>query len=242
MTNGGERTGMPGRRGFYVKAGLVVAVGLIAIFRPDVLRAFFTFALLGPVKVYHVLWALTVFILVKRMVPRFNKKISSQKIFGRFYRQAESITPRRDEQLRSLKARTDRGALKSAFYWLLLLGDIALWRMVGMLSDTWIYIIVLFFVFMDQFCVSVFCPFKWLAGGKCCSTCRINNWGYLMAFSPLVFIESFWTWSIVSLSIIVVIQWEYLYHRFPERFYETHNAALMCRNCAVECTGHRKLR
>ena len=242
MKNRGEEQGMPGRRAFWVKAGLVVIVGLIAMFRSDVLTVFFTFAVLGPVKVYHVLWALTVFILIKRMVPRFNKKISSRKVFGRFYREAGGITPARDEKLRSLKAKTDRGALKSAFYWLLLLADISLWRMVGMLSDTWIYIIVLFFVFMDQFCVTVFCPFKWLAQGKCCSTCRINNWGYIMAFSPLIFIQSFWTWSIVALSIIVVIQWEYLYYRFPERFYETHNAALMCRNCTTECTGKRKLR
>jgi hypothetical protein len=242
MNKPGQTKGRVGVRAFWIKAALVVAVGLIAIFRPDVPPAFFTFPLVGPAKVYHVLWALTVFILVKRMIPRFNKKISSRKIFGRFYQKAGNITPRRDEQLHSLKARTDRGALKSAFYWLLLLADIALWRMVGMLSDTWICIIVLFFIFMDQFCVTVFCPFKWLAGGKCCSTCRINNWGYLMAFSPLVFIQSFWSWSIVALSIIVVIQWEYLYHRFPERFYETHNAALMCRNCTVECTGHRKLR
>ncbi len=56
--------------------------------------------------------------------------------------------------------------------------------------------------------MTVFCPFKWLAGGKCCSTCRINNWGYLMAFSPS-FVQSFLT-SIVALSIIVAIQWEYL--------------------------------
>ncbi len=100
----------PGLKAFLIKAALVVAVGLIAIFRPDIPPAVFTFSLIGPVKVYHVFWALAVSILVKRMIPRFNKKISSRKIFGRFYRQAENITPKRDEQLRSLKARTDRGA------------------------------------------------------------------------------------------------------------------------------------
>jgi hypothetical protein len=232
---------MPGKKEFWVKTGVLVFVGLIGIFRPDVLASFFTFPGTGPVRAYHVLWAFTVFILIKRMIPRYNKKISSRKIFGDFYDPAEGITPKRDEKLIRLKAMADRGALKSAFYWLLLLADMALWRMVGMFNDTWIYITVLFFVFMDQFCVSVFCPFKWLARGKCCSTCRINNWGYIMAFSPLIFIPSFWTWSIIALSIVVVIQWEYLYYRHPERFFETHNAALMCRNCVLECTGTRKL-
>lgn len=236
-----RNTGMPEKKEFSIKAGVVVFVGLIGIFRPDALAAFFTFPPAGPVKVYHLLWALAVFILIKRMIPRYNKKISSRKIFGRFYEEADRITPVRDEQLRRLKALADRGALKSAFYWLLLLADMLLWRTVGMFNDTWIYITVLFFVFMDQFCVSVVCPFKLLAKGKCCSTCRINNWGYIMAFSPLVFIPSFWTWSILAMSIIVVFQWEYLYWRHPRRFFETHNAALMCRNCAVECTERRKL-
>ena len=231
---------MPGKKGFWIKAGMVFFIGLIGIFRPDVLASFFTFPLSSPVKVYHILWALVIFILLKRMIPRFNKKISSRKIFGGFYDEADGISPKRGEQMRRIKAMADRGALKSAFYWSLLLADMALWRMVGMFNDTWIYITVLFFVFMDQFCVSVFCPFKWLAKSKCCSTCRINNWGYIMAFSPLVFIPAFWTWSIVAISIIVVIQWEYLYHRHPQRFFETHNTALMCRNCVVECTGARK--
>lgn len=242
MKKPGRKEGMVGARELWIKAGVVVAVGLVAIFRPSILAAFFTLPLLSPVKVYHILWTLTVLILVKRMIPRFNRKISSRKIFGRFYREADRIPPKRDEILRSLKAKADRGALKSAFYWLLLLADMALWRKVGIFSDTWVYIVVLFFVFMDQFCVSVFCPFKWLARGKCCSTCRINNWGYIMAFSPLIFIPSFWTWSIVAFCIIIVIQWEFLYYRHPERFFETHNAALMCRNCVVECTGRRKLR
>ncbi|MEN6615838.1 MAG: hypothetical protein ABFD12_04725 [Syntrophorhabdus sp.] len=241
MKNAEKKKRMPGRRKLWIKAGIVVFIGLIAIFRPDILKDVFFFPLAGMIKTYHILWAAAVIILIKRMLPGFNKKISSRKIFGRYFRDPDHSPPKRDEIFVRLKRAADRGALKSAFYWLLLVADMALWRMVGMLNDTWVYIIVLFFVFMDQFCVSVVCPFKLLAHGKCCSTCRINNWGYLMAFSPLIFIQSFWTWSIVSLSAIVLIQWEYLYYRYPERFFETHNAALMCRNCVVECTGKRKL-
>ncbi|HOW55182.1 MAG TPA: hypothetical protein PLR60_11075 [Syntrophorhabdaceae bacterium] len=224
-----------------LNGAIVVAAGLFAIFRPDLLTFFFTYPIY-IVKVYHILWLLVAVVLVKRMIPGASGKISSGKIFRRFYKEAAGISPARDEKLLALKRRTDSGALRSALYWLLLLADIGLWRMVGMLSDAWIYIIVLFFVFMDQFCVMVFCPFKWLMKNKCCSTCRIDNWGYLMAFSPMIYIYSFWTWSIVALSIIIVVQWEYLYHRYPERFFETHNDALSCRNCVSKCTGKRKLR
>ena len=224
-----------------LNGGIVVAAGLFAIFRPDLLKSFFAFPIY-VINVYHILWLLVIVVLVKRMIPGSSSKISSGKIFRRFYKEAAGISPARDKKLLALKKKTDSGAIRSAFYWLLLLADIGLWRMVGMLSDTWIYIIVLFFMFMDQFCVMVFCPFRWLMKNKCCSTCRIDNWGYLMAFSPLVFIHSFWTWSIVALSIAIVIQWEYLYHRYPERFFETHNASLACRNCVSKCTGKRKLR
>ena len=225
----------------FFNGAVVVVAGLFAIFRPDLLTAFFTYPVF-VLNVYHILWFLTVLILVKRMVPAFSRKMSSGKIFRRFYREVDRVAPRRDEIYRRLKKNTDSGALRSALYWLLLLADIGLWRMVGMLSDTWIYIIVLFFVFMDQFCVMIFCPFRWLMKSKCCSTCRIDNWGYLMAFSPLIYIRSFWTWSIVALSIAIVVQWEYLYYRYPERFFETHNASLMCRNCTTACTRKRKLR
>lgn len=241
MKNTEQKRKMPGATSLWIKAGIVVFIGLIAIFRPGILKEIFFFPLAGVIKVYHILWAAAVFILIKRMLPGFNKKISSRKIFGRYFSEPARGTPKRAETFARMKRAADRGALKSSFYWLLLVGDMALWRLVGMLNDTWVYIIVLFFVFMDQFCVSVVCPFQLLANGKCCSTCRINNWGYLMAFSPLIFIKSFWTWSVVALSAIVLIQWEYFYYRYPERFFETHNAALQCRNCVVECTGKRKL-
>jgi len=88
---------------------------------------------------------------------------------------------------------------------------------------------------MDEFCATIWCPFQAIIDNKCCNTCRINNWGYIMAFSPMIFIPSFWTYSILFLSILAIVQWEYLYHRHPERFFELYNAGLMCKNCVKKC-------
>jgi len=52
-----------------------------------------------------------------------------------------------------------------------------------------------------------------------------------MAFSPMIYIPSFWTYSILFMSAATLIQWEFLYLRHPERFYEQYNANLMCKNC-----------
>ena len=52
-----------------------------------------------------------------------------------------------------------------------------------------------------------------------------------MMFSPYIFIPTFWTYSLVLLSLVILVQWEYLHHRYPERFSEVSNLNLLCSNC-----------
>lgn len=223
-----------------IKGLIVVVAGLFAIFRPDILTFWFVHPVISPVRVYHILWVLTLLILIKRMVPKYNLKMSSGKVFGKNFLNTGRDNERIQGKFKIRKRRTDSGAFRSGLYWILLILVMWMWRFVGMLPDVWIYVIVIFFIFMDQFCISVFCPFQWLMQSKCCNVCRINNWGYLMAFLPLIFIPGFWTYSILFLSLLSVIQWEYLYFRHPERFYEIYNAHLMCKNCKTHCSKRSK--
>jgi hypothetical protein len=223
----------------YIKLNLkglaVITISLFALYRPDVLTFFFTYPIITSLKIYHILWFLVILVLVKRMVPRFNVKMSSGKIFERNFLCTGEDLDRRQTGFQKSKRKADSGALRSGLYWILLLLVMWMWRYVGILPDVWLYVIVLFFIFMDQFCVSVFCPFQWLMQNKCCNTCRINNWGYCMALSPLIFIHAFWTYSIVFLSLATIFQWEYLYFKHPERFSELYNTNLMCKNCSTHC-------
>ena len=59
----------------------VVIAGLFAIFRPDLLVFSFTYPLFIFLKIYHVLWLMVIYILVKRMIPGLNRKMSLGKIF-----------------------------------------------------------------------------------------------------------------------------------------------------------------
>jgi hypothetical protein len=217
--------------------GAVLALCLVLSWgRPRLLIGFFTCGI-AFFHVYHLFWLGAVLILVKRMVPRLNAKITSGKIFGSHYTGSREKTPAGEEKLKSYVRKMNRGALKTAAYWLLvILGTGALYR-VHLFGPVGLFMVVVFFIFMDQFCVSVWCPFEWIIGNKCCASCRINNWGYLMAFAPLVFLPSFWTLSIVALSIGVVLQWEYMFHAHPERFFELLNENLMCRNCKDRCAA-----
>ena len=217
--------------------GLALILSLAGSFKaPDLLIRFFTFKFVF-FNVYHVFWLVVVLILLKRMIPGLNRKIGPAKIFENKYVPGLARTPVREERLRSYVAKVNRGALKTAVYWTLVILAVGGLYHRNVFGTTGLFIIVVFFVFMDQFCVSLWCPFEWLIGNKCCNSCRINNWGYLMAFLPLVFLPSFWTYSIILLSGVVVAQWEYLFYRHPERFFELYNACLMCRNCPEKCAS-----
>lgn len=215
--------------------GAVLLASLVcALFYPESLVALFTFKL-SFFMVFHLLWCIAVLILMKRFIPQFNTKISLGKIFKRNYSRAGDDSPSKQEKLKDYIRKINAGAIRTAVYWTILVLVMGLLYYLNILNKMALFIIVIFFIFMDQFCISIWCPFKWLIKNKCCNTCRINNWGYLMAFSPLILIPSFWTYSILFLSILTIVQWEYLFYTYPERFYELYNANLMCKNCKKKC-------
>lgn len=89
---------------------------------------------------------------------------------------------------------------------------------------------------LDQLFVNIWCPLqKWFMKNKCCTTCRIYSWGFTMMFSPLLFILSFWTYSLIVLSAVILVRWEIAYARHPERFSEISNKTLRCSRCAHPC-------
>ena len=221
-----------------IKGSVTAMILVLAIRWPEILVGTFT----DPIfffKVYHVIWLMTMWALIKRMIPHWNSKISMGKIFERHYSASQIENPGKKEKFQGKLAdythRMNVGAVKTAIYWLLAVLFVGILYYAGVLNRMWLMLTVVFFIFMDQFCVSVWCVFKWIVGNKCCNTCRISNWGHLMAFSTLVFVPSFWTYSVLIMSSIVVIQWEYLYAKHPERFYELYNVNLQCRNCDGIC-------
>ena len=227
-----------GRVKLAVKGLMLVLCLLISLRDPDLLAGFFT-RRIAFFNVYHLFWLAVVLVLLKRMAPGLNRKVTSGKIFADNCVPGMARTPDREERFRSYIEKVNRGALKTAVYWVLVILVTGGLYYLDVFGTAGLFIVVVFFVFMDQFCVTVWCPFEWLIGTKCCNSCRINNWGYLMAFLPLVYFPSFWTWSVVLLSGAVVAQWEYLFYKHPERFFEEYNACLMCRNCPAKC-GKRK--
>lgn len=93
----------------------------------------------------------------------------------------------------------------------------------------------------DMICILFFCPFQtWFMKNRCCTVCRIYNWDFAMMFTPFVFIPSFFTWSMLAMSLGLLLRWEITYRRHPERFAENTNACLSCANCQEKLCHHKK--
>ncbi len=88
-----------------------------------------------------------------------------------------------------------------------------------------------FYFTCDLICMMLFCPFQLLMGNRCCVNCRIFDWGHLMMYTPMIFVRSFYGWSLLFLAIIVFLRWELIYAKHPERFWRGSNATIRCENC-----------
>ena len=185
-----------------------------------------------------VLGAIWVFFLVGMVLRFFPSKTESmgcQKQFSANYR------PIAGSQLRPSSRRV---TLAVALSFLSLNAAIGALYFVGWIDAGILILIALLYSVCDVICILFFCPFQtWFMKNKCCATCRIYNWDYAMMFTPLIFIPHPVTYSLVGLSLLLLLQWEIKLHRFPERFCETTNASLHCENCKEKlCKEKNQLR
>ena len=124
--------------------------------------------------------------------------------------------------------------------WVILNGIIAVLYYTCLIDKGILLLISLAYSVCDMICILFFCPFQtWFMKNRCCGTCRIYNWDFAMMFTPLIFVRSFFTWSLVALSIALLIKWEWLLHFHPERFSETSNRSISCAMCEEKLCHHK---
>ena len=93
----------------------------------------------------------------------------------------------------------------------------------------------------DMICILFFCPFQeWFLKNRCCTLCRIYNWDFAMMFTPYIFIPSLYTWSLLAMSLAILVRWELTAALRPERFAENTNSCLSCENCKEKLCHHKK--
>ncbi|NLV87139.1 MAG: hypothetical protein GX025_07990 [Clostridiales bacterium] len=183
-----------------------------------------------------VIWPIYVADMVLSFFPINFESIGCQKQF------AENFSPKAQlKEPKSQKQKRDKSAAMVAIAWIIFNAAIGALYFFKLIDEGILLLISLVFSFCDMICIMFFCPFQlWFMKNKCCVTCRIYNWGYAMMFTPLIFIKSLYTWSLVALSLGVLLKWEITYRRHPQRFSETTNDSLSCANCEDKLCRHKK--
>ena len=228
---------------FIVRVAILIVSIVAFVFAPeyfDVLQGWFFFKTVSPL---HILWGIWMFDMICQLIPvKEHIPLGSQKhFFDRFKPIKEKINY---QALRNYAITTTKSAYKVFIIWTVLILGIGLFYRIGILNNKLIFMISVLFYVCDLICVLFWCPFRLIMKNKCCTTCRIFNWDHLMMFTPMIYIDGFFSCSLLLTSIAVWMVWELFFMMYPERFWEQSNDALKCSECTDKlCTQYcRKLR
>ena len=184
-----------------------------------------------PVIIY-VIWAVFVVEMIMRFFPSKYESPGCQKQFARNYVKTGST---------EIVVADNNATLLVALIWVVFNGIFGALHMAGILDDGIMILLCSAYSICDIICILFFCPFQtWFLKNKCCCACRIYNWDYAMMFTPLFFVQKTYTWSLLALSVALLIRWEITFYLHPERFSEKTNEYLRCANCTEKLCTHKK--
>ncbi len=179
-----------------------------------------------------VTWAVFVCEMILRFFPSRFESPGCQKQFKRNYIKSGST---------DIDVQDNNATVLVALIWIIFNGCIGALRMLDVLDEGILILLCSAYSVCDLICILFFCPFQtWFLKNKCCGTCRIYNWDYAMMFTPLFFVRRAYSWSLLALSVALLIRWEITFYRYPERFAESTNEYLRCKNCTEKLCSHKK--
>ena len=179
-----------------------------------------------------VTWSIFVLEMALRFFPSRFESPGCQKQFRRNYIKSGET---------HIEVQDNNATVLVALIWIMFNGVIGALRMLDTLDDGILILLCGAYSVCDMICILFFCPFQtWLLRNKCCGTCRIYNWDYAMMFTPLFFVRRDYSWSLLALSIALLLRWEWTFYRHPERFAENTNEYLRCRNCPEKLCAHKR--
>ena len=179
-----------------------------------------------------VTWVVFVFEMIMRFFPSRYESPGCQKQFTRNYIKSGNT---------QIVIPDNYGTVLVALVWIVFNGIFGALHMAGILDDGIMILLCSVYSVCDMICILFFCPFQtWFMKNKCCAVCRIYNWDYAMMFTPLFFVRRDYSWSLLVLSVALLIRWEITFYRHPERFSEQTNDYLKCKNCTEKLCSHKK--
>ena len=228
---------------FVARCLALAGVTLLMFAAPEQFDVLESDGFFNRLSLLHVLWAVWLADMLTQLVPATKAVVAlgSQKSFRAHYRPTpHPITAR---ALRERMTKATKRAYIVFLLWAVLIAGLGILHGKKILGDLGLFWISCFFYVCDLICVLFWCPFRhFIMKNRCCTTCRIFNWDHLMMFSPLIYVGGFYCVSLVALSIMVFLVWEWTAFRHPERFDEGTNHALKCAECTdLLCINAKKI-
>lgn len=180
-------------------------------------------------------WLLLMLAMVRQFFPSRLKSLGSQKLF------ASRCRPRPGGVDRGEIRQANWGALRVLLVWVGANAVIFLLYARHLIGRRFLVCLAGFYGVCDLICVLIFCPFRaWLMHNRCCTTCRIYDWDYLMMCTPLLPVGGWMAISACALAALLFLRWEIVWLRHPERFLESGNEALQCAECQEHLCKYRR--
>lgn len=175
----------------------------------------------------HVLWCIFMFMMILHIFPSGKLSMAVRK--SKEYKQMPDYS---ELELHRFVQDQNLKAWKVMLVWLIFNSIFGLLYLLGVMDEADLFMLTVFYFLGDYICILFFCPFQSvIMKNKCCVNCRIYDWGHFMMFTPMLFIRNFFSWSLFFTSCIVLIHWEFLYAKYPERFWSGSNQRIQCPNC-----------
>lgn len=190
----------------------------------------------------HILWLIFMIMMIKHIFPM--EKLVTMALRKSEKNQYSEISGYSELDLYRFVKNENLKAWMVMFCWLVFNSIFGVLYLFKIIDDADLLMLTVFYFLCDYICILFFCPFQsGIMKNKCCVNCRIYDWGHFMMFTPMLFIRNFFSWSLFFTSCIVLIRWEIIYTKYPERFWYGSNQKLQCWNCQDKtCQIKKRLR
>ena len=224
-------TPMLKRQTFQFVLRLVIFLGIFAFYLYDkeLLYRLATQPIHLGVTALHLLWLIFMVTMLSHLFPNNSLTMALRK---REPDNFDAVPNWQEIDLLRFVQQQNIRAWMVMLVWLLGNGVVGLLYLFNILDNGDLLMLTVFYYLCDNICILFFCPFQTcIMKNKCCVNCRIYDWGHFMMFTPMLFIRNFFSWSLFFTSSVVLIHWEVIYAKHPERFWSGSNRTLQCEHC-----------
>ncbi len=214
---------------FFVRIAIFTAVFVAYLINKEVIYKAVTEPFWDRVSFIHILWLLFMLMMLFHIIPNSKLPMSLRKSQEQQFIEVPGYS---ELELRRFVHQQNKRAWLVMLVWLCFNGIWGALYLMGIMDEADLIMLTVFYFLSDYICILLWCPFQdFIMGNLCCTNCRIYDWGHFMMFTPMLFIRDFFSWSLFFTSCVVLIHWELVYAKHPERFWKGSNQILQCQIC-----------